>query len=143
MSVHIMIRVLSLGYVSFQQIRTLASPFPPVGLVAAPCGSPAIPHLPRYYEVVRLLGHPSVLPSVDPRLHISFNPFEGVPPGVKEMGSSLGFPASLFGNMPWARDTADFSTPSHSGIPACSGVLSVCLAPTGLAVGLAHLRYTT
>src|ERR1035438_7867576 len=65
MSVHIMIRVLSLDYVSFQQIRTLASPFPPVGPVAAPCGSPAVPHLHRYYEVVRLLSHPSVLPSVD------------------------------------------------------------------------------
>src|ERR1039457_3655781 len=97
MSVHIMIRVLSLDYVSFQQIRTLAPPFPPVGLVAAPCGSPAVPHLHRYYEVVRLLSHPSVLPSVDPRLHISFRSFEGVPSGVKKMGSSLGFAASLFG----------------------------------------------
>src|SRR5580700_9177359 len=62
-------------YVSFQQIRTLASPFPPVGPVAAPCGSPAVPHFHRYYGVVRLLNHPSVLPSVDPWLHISFNPF--------------------------------------------------------------------
>jgi len=29
------------------------------------------------------------------------------------MGSSLGFPANLFENMPRARDTADFSTTSH------------------------------
>jgi hypothetical protein len=115
-------------YVSFQQIRTPASPYPPVGLVAAPYGSPAVPHFHRYYEVVRLLSHPSVLPSVDPWLHISFKPFEGVPSGVKEMGSSLGFPASLFGNMPWARDTADFSTPSRSGccrmLPSASGITS-------------------
>src|SRR5215470_14119665 len=61
-------------YVSFQQIRTLASPFPPVGSVAAPCGSPAVPHLPRYYRVVRLLPHPSVLPPVDPWLHVSLDP---------------------------------------------------------------------
>jgi hypothetical protein len=62
-------------YVSFQQIRTLASPFPPVGSMAAPCGSPAVPHLPRYYRVVRLLQHPSVLPPVDPWLHVSLDPF--------------------------------------------------------------------
>src|SRR5208337_1785874 len=76
MSVHIPIRVLSLEYVSFQQIRTPASPFPPVGLVAAPCGSPAVPHLHRYYGVVRLLNHPSVLPSVDPWLHVSPDPIQ-------------------------------------------------------------------
>ena len=62
-------------YVSFQQIRTLASPFPPVGSVAAPCGSPAVPHLHRYYGVVRLLQHPSVLPPVDPWLHVPLDPF--------------------------------------------------------------------
>src|SRR5215471_20046232 len=61
-------------YVSSQQIRTLASPFPPVGSVAAPCGSPAVPHLCRYYGVVRLLPHPSVLPPVDPWLHVPLDP---------------------------------------------------------------------
>src|SRR5215469_10440342 len=61
-------------YVSFQQIRTLASPFPPVGSVAAPCRSPAVPHLHRYYRVVRLLLHPSMLPPVDPWLHVSLDP---------------------------------------------------------------------
>jgi hypothetical protein len=35
MFVDIGIRVLSLGYVSFQQMRTLVSPFPPAGAVAA------------------------------------------------------------------------------------------------------------
>jgi hypothetical protein len=33
------------------------------------------------------------------------------------MGSSLGFPASLFGNMPWARDTADFGPTSQYRLP--------------------------
>ena len=46
-------------YVSSQQIRTSASPFPPAGTVAAPCGSPAVPRPHRYYGVVRLLHHPS------------------------------------------------------------------------------------
>src|SRR5215469_5989694 len=59
-------------YVSFQQIRTLASPFPPVGSVAAPCGSPAVPHLRRYYGVVRLLPHSSVHPPVDPATFAEF-----------------------------------------------------------------------
>jgi len=57
MSVHIMIRVLSLDYVSFQQIRTLASPslqWSRGRSLRKPCGS----HLHRYYEVVRLLSHP-------------------------------------------------------------------------------------
>jgi hypothetical protein len=41
-----------------RQIRLLVSPFPPVGTVAAPFGSPAVPHVRRYYGVVRLLVHP-------------------------------------------------------------------------------------
>ena len=53
-----MCRGLSLGYVSFRQIRAPVPPFPPVGTVAAPFGSPAVPHLHRYYGVVRLLLHP-------------------------------------------------------------------------------------
>src|SRR5262249_14212357 len=43
MSVHIRFRVLSLGYVSFRQMRVLVSPFPPVGSVAAPCGALRFP----------------------------------------------------------------------------------------------------
>src|SRR6266849_7937833 len=47
--------------------RTCTSPatqscrllIPPVGTVAAPCGSPAVPHFHRYYEALRLLAiHP-------------------------------------------------------------------------------------
>src|SRR5215469_15190367 len=79
-------------YVSSQQIRTLASPFPPVGSVAAPCGSPAVPHLRRYYRVVRLLQHPSVLPPVDPWLHVPLDPLlEAVLLVCEEMVSSLRF----------------------------------------------------
>src|SRR5215472_19299238 len=62
-------------YVSFQQIRTPASPFPPVDAVAAPCGSPAVLPLRQYYGVVRLLPDPSALPPVDPRLHVPPDPF--------------------------------------------------------------------
>ena len=58
-----MCRGLSLGYVSFRQIRAPVPPFPPVGPVAAPCGSPAVPHLRGYYGVVRLLLHPCALAS--------------------------------------------------------------------------------
>ena len=47
-----------------RQIRPLVSPFPPVGPVAAPCGSPAVPHLHRYYGFVRLLVHLSRSPPV-------------------------------------------------------------------------------
>ena len=58
-----MCRGLSLVYVSFRQIRAPVPPFPPVGPVAAPCGSPAVPHLHRYYGVVRLLIHPCAIAS--------------------------------------------------------------------------------
>jgi hypothetical protein len=92
----------------FDRCVLLVSPFPPVGTVAAPCGSPAVPRLPRYYGVIRLLVHPFVPPPVDPRDH--------VPPAAevrKEMESSLGFLDSPFGNMPRARDSGDSSTTSH------------------------------
>jgi len=59
----IVCRGLSLGYVSFRQIRAPVSPFPPVGPVAAPSGSPAVPHLRWYYGVVRLLSHPCAVAS--------------------------------------------------------------------------------
>ena len=50
-------RGLSLDYVSCRQIRPLVPPFPPMGTVAAPFGSPAVPHLHRYCGFVRLLVH--------------------------------------------------------------------------------------
>src|SRR6516164_1680786 len=64
-------------YVSFQPLRTPASPFPLVGTVAAPCGSPAVPRPLRYYGVVRLLHPPSVPPPVDPRVHVPPAPVLG------------------------------------------------------------------
>jgi hypothetical protein len=36
----------------------------------------------------------------------------GVPLGVGEMGSSLGFPANLFGSLPRAGDSGDSGTTS-------------------------------
>ena len=39
-------------------IRRPVHPFPPVDTVAAPCGSPAVLHLHRYYGLVRLLACP-------------------------------------------------------------------------------------
>ena len=45
-------------------MRLPVSPFPPVGTVAAPCGSPAVPHLRRYYGFVRLLAYPFLPPPV-------------------------------------------------------------------------------
>ena len=61
--VDIVCRGLSLVYVSFRQIRAPVPPFPPVGPVAAPSGSPAVPHLRGYYGVVRLLIHPCAVAS--------------------------------------------------------------------------------
>ena len=45
MSVHIRIRVLSPGYVSFRQMRALVSPFPPMGSMARKDGGAVLrPH---------------------------------------------------------------------------------------------------
>jgi len=44
-------------------------PWPPL------TGSPAVLHLPQYYGVVRLLPDPSMLPPVDPWLHVPPDPF--------------------------------------------------------------------
>ena len=103
-------------YVSFQQIRTLASPFPPVGPVAARFRSPAVPHLRRYYKVVRLLQHPSVLPPVDPWLHVPLDPFpEGGPPGVRGDGELSSVPGPSLWSMPWARDPGGPARPRYNG----------------------------
>ena len=56
--VDIVCRGLSLGYVSFRQIRALVPPLPSSGFRGRSFRSPAVPHLPRYYGVVRLLLHP-------------------------------------------------------------------------------------
>jgi hypothetical protein len=64
-----------------RQIRPLVPPFPPVGTVAAPCGSPAVPHLHRYYGVVRLLVHLSRPPLASLG--------ESVPPMMRGDGGAL------------------------------------------------------
>jgi len=46
-----------------------------------------------------------MLPPVNPRLHIPRDPSRGVLLVCEEMGSSLWFLASLFENMPRARDS--------------------------------------
>ena len=45
-------------------MRLPVPPFPPVGIVAAPCRGPAVPHLRGYYGFVRLLTYPSLSPPV-------------------------------------------------------------------------------
>jgi len=114
MSVHIMFRVLSLVMSPFNRFVRLLPPslqrvpWPP------PFGSPAVPHLPRYYGVVRLLRHPSAPPPVDPRVR--------VPPDTdtsllvwEEMGSSLEFPASLSGTCPGLGTPPIPARPRNSG----------------------------
>jgi hypothetical protein len=66
----------------------LVSPFPPVGTVAAPYRSPAVPHLHRYWghKTARPL---SVIPPVDPRDHVPPD-VRGVPLGVRRWGALLG-----------------------------------------------------
>jgi hypothetical protein len=64
-----------------RQIRPLVPPFPPVGTVAAPCGCPAVPHLHRYYGVVRLLVHLSRPPLASLG--------ESVPPMMRGDGGAL------------------------------------------------------
>ena len=119
-----MIRVLSLDYVSFQQIGTPASPFPPVGLVAAPCGSPAVSHLHRYYEVVRLLSHPSVLPSVDPWLHVSPDPNQR-----RSSWCGRGWGA-LLGSRPASSETCPgLETPPTPAQPRIAVAAECCLPP--------------
>ena len=93
-----------------RQIRPLVPPFPPVGAVAAPCGSPAVPHLHRYYGVIRLLVHLSRSPpvSLDDRY---------LPWVRRRWGSSPGFLGNPFGSMPRARDSGDPGATSHIGRP--------------------------
>ena len=74
--------------------------------MAAPCGSPAVPHLRWYYGVVRLLVHLFPL--------ASGLPWRSVPPMVRRRwGSSPGFLGNPFGSMPRARDSGDPGATSH------------------------------
>src|SRR5215471_18591360 len=114
MSVHIRFSSSASRDVSFRQIRTSASPFPPVDPVAAPCGSPAVLHLRQYYGVVRLLPHPSLLPPVDPWLHVPPDPFPEVLVR-EEMGSSLRFLGHPWGACPGLGTPASRPDLANSG----------------------------
>src|SRR5262249_60732638 len=98
MSVHIKIRVLSLVMFPFNRFVRLLPPslqwmpWPPL------TGSPAVLHLPQYYGVVRLLPDPSMLPPVDPWLHVPPDPFpEAVLLVCGDGGGSLACFALPFG----------------------------------------------
>src|SRR5262249_48708104 len=117
-------------------MRLPASPFPPVGTVAAPCGSPAVPHLRRYYGFVRLLAYPFLPPPVSlggrySSLRVYSLPWgrpcfpgtwfysgraEPVSPGSGELAASRGFRGSSFESFPRA---------SASGDPRATSLLSV------------------
>jgi hypothetical protein len=107
-------------------MRLPVRPFPPVGTVAAPFGSPAVRHLHRYYGLVRLLAYPSLPPPVSlgdkysssrvcslpvgrPRFPRDLVPFGlgGTAPTSGEIGSSPGFTGIPFESMPRARDSGD------------------------------------
>jgi hypothetical protein len=87
------------------------------GVVAAPCGSPAVSHL-HGYIWVRKTAHPSV----DGRPQ---SPLASMLPlSQAEMASSPGFLGNPFGNMPRARDSGDLGPPF-----AISVVTECCLPP--------------
>jgi hypothetical protein len=58
-----------------------------------------------------------MLPPVNPRLHIPRDPSRGVLLVCEEMGSSLWFLASLFENMPRARDSGHPGRPRKTVLP--------------------------
>jgi hypothetical protein len=99
------VRVRSLDEVASDRYIRSGNPFPPGGPVAAPCGSPAVPHLLRYYEFLRRLEIPPCP---------SGRPLESrTSPAEEEMGSPLRFRDNPWGSMPRARDTADPRTTSR------------------------------
>jgi hypothetical protein len=118
-------------------MRLPVAPFPPVGTVAAPSGSPAVPHHHGYYGFVRLLAFPSLQPPVSlglrysssrvcsllvgrphfPRDLVLFG-LGGTTPNSGEVGSSPGFAGIPFENMPRARDSGD---PRHPRSVGCLG----------------------
>src|SRR5712664_4614730 len=76
--------------------------------VAAPYGSPAVLHLHRYYEAVRLLAtHPRLPPVSLGSRYL---------PQREEIASSLGFLGNPCGNMPRARDSGGPVRPHPSAV---------------------------
>ena len=129
MSVDIIVPSSEPRYVSFQQIRTLASPFPPVGSVAARFRSPAVPHLRRYYRVVRLLPAPVRASSGRPLVARNSRPIaRGGPPGVRVDEELSSVPGPSLWSMPWARDPGESARPRDIGrcqiLPSASATTS-------------------
>ena len=80
---------------------SVCSPLPSSGSRGRPFRGPAVPHLHRYYGLVRLLVHPS--PAVS-----GFPWRPPVPPIMRRRWrSSPRFLGNPFGNMPRARDSGD------------------------------------
>jgi hypothetical protein len=88
-----------------QQIRPFVRPFPPVGAVAAPSGSPAVPHLHRYIWVRKTARHPSRC--------LRFPLASGTSAGEEAMRSSPRSLGNPCGNMPRASDSGDPGSTSH------------------------------
>jgi hypothetical protein len=77
--------------------------------VAAPCGSPAVPHFHRYYEALRLLAiHPRPPPVSLGGRYL---------PGVRRWRALLGSWRIPFGSMPRARDSGGPVRPHPTGRP--------------------------
>src|SRR5215831_15430368 len=119
-------------------IRLPVCPFPPAGIVAAPCGSPAVCRLRRYYGRIRLLADPSLPPPVSlggrystsrvcslpmghprfPRDLVLFG-LGRTAPCSGEVGGSPGFTGSPLESMPRARDSGDPRATSHYRLSGC------------------------
>jgi hypothetical protein len=59
--------------------------------------------------------HPSVLPSVDPRVAPTFDPYRGDSSRCEGNGDPSWVPGQPLWNMPWVLDTADPDTTSQNG----------------------------
>ncbi len=135
MALDIQRRVLCLVNAPSMSLRPSGSPFPPVGTLAAPCGSPGVSHLQRYYEVLRLLNYPWSSPLVSlgaGRTSMRAYSLPWAPPSAptnpvpllmrgtfaqsfEEIISSPGFAGDPFENMPRSQ------TPATPAILACNG----------------------
>ena len=106
-------RLQCLGYGSLVRGVRSGTPFPPVGPVAAPCGSPAVPHLHRYYEAVQTAPQPSTPASGLPWRHGTSQTKATY--GVRGDGEFSWVPGESVGSMPRARDSGDPGPTSHYG----------------------------
>ena len=74
----------------------------------------------NFRNAVRLLQHPSVLPPVDPWLHVPLDPLpEACPPGVSGDGELSSVPGPSLWSMPWAKDPGESARPRDIGRCRC------------------------